>query len=550
MREALNRLGQYVDADTALSGQRLYTCPECRAPVSLRAGGSKRAYFAHMPGRSGKLCNLYVEGGAYGSGMTAPDNDVDANRIAMHLGLRLSEAPIHRGWGLELIVPTSGHVGLELTVDVGGRTEVVRCTTATEKQKNIIVEPITRDYEILKTSSYIANLERRCEGLDARYATVFGEIRRPGKELAKRVCEVRVGQTYGLVWPASIVPAFPPHLDYVPLKNRQGWDGALITFAYPVKESVQKWFKRFTGLEVAITPPEIVPVWPPLVRRVTGGLIEAPAKSALIVSAGRLTANGIIGARALFSQSLNGERAQSAKSVNEPFFQFVPEREDAVDLICVDPARASLSIDIVASTPYTPQSVVKLSAVNNQGEIQSVGLHEDSASSFLNAIRFGKFSLKCLSIPNHVIGKIAIGRNGLWEERLKLSGSNILAPQDTGSRLLSSVDVSTLADILANPNYDVLLDFGAFGRAISVGSAMTAHIPTLSKGLKDRILAYFFQTHGRISPCLNARDANDTEIISEFLKEAPNAADAMWRSLKSALDIEIKIRKFDARTRI
>lgn len=550
MREALNRLGQYVDADTAVGGQRLYACPECRAPVSLRAGGSKRAYFAHMPGRSGKLCKLYVEGGAYGSGMIGPGNDVDANRIAMHLGLRLSEAPIHRGWGLELIVPTSGHIGLELTVDAGGRTEVVRCTSVTEKQRNIIVEPTTRDYEILKTSSYIANLEHNCKGLDSRYATVFGEIRRPSKELAKRVWEVRVGQSYALVWPASLAPAFPSHLDYVPLKNRQGWDGALVTFAYPVKESVQEWFKAFTGLEVATTYPEIVPVWPPLVRRVTGGLIEVPAKSSLIVNAGRLTPNGMIGASALFSQSLNGERVQSAKSVNEPFFQFVPEREDAVDLICLDPARASLSIEIVASATYTAQSVVKLSAVTDQGEIQSVGLHEDVASSLLNAIRCGKFSLKCLSIPKHVIGKTAIGRNGLWEKRLELSGSNIPAPQDTGARLLSSVDVSTLVDILANPNYDVLLDFGAFGRVVSIGSTLTANIPTLSKELKDRLLAYLFQTHGRIAPCLNARNANDAEIVSEFLKEAPNAADAMWRSLKAALVLETKMRKVDARARI
>lgn len=539
-----------MDADTAVSGHRLYTCPECQAPVSLRVGGTKRAYFAHMPGRSGKLCKLYVEGGVYGSGMTDPENDLDGNRIAMHLGLRLSEAPPHKGWGLELIVSMGGHIGLELTVDIGQRTEVIRCKSVTENQRNIIVEPLSRDYKILTSSSYIANLERSCEGLNSEYATVFGEIRRPGKELAKRVWEACVGRTYALVWPKSIAPQFPPHLDYVPLRDRQGWHGALVTFLYPIDESIKNWFRKFTGLEVVTTSPEIVPVWPPLVRRITGGLIEIPENSNLIVNAGCLTPNGVIGSSALFSQSLNGERVQSAKSINEPFFQFEPGREDTVDLICLDPSRASLSIEIVTPAPYTAQSVVKLSASTDQGEIQSVGLHEEVASTLLSGIRCGKFSLKCLAIPKNVIGKTSIGHNGIWEMRMKLTGSDTPAPQDTGAWLLSSVDVSTLANILANPNYDVLLDFGAFGRIISVGSTIAAHKPTISRVLKNRLLAYLFQTHGRIAPCLNARDTSDTEIISEFLKETPNTADAMWRSLKSALILETKMYKFEERARI
>lgn len=554
MREALNRAGHLVDAGAATSGRRLYTCPECHAPVTLRAGGSKRAYFAHMPGRSGKDCILYVEGGAYGPGLTGLNDEVGDDAGSMCLGLRLSESRTPRGWGLELIVPTGGHIGLELTVDVGGRTEFIRCTSGTEKQKNIIVEPVARDYEILSVSSaassYAANLQRTCEGLESRYATMFGEIRRPGKEVAKRVWELSVGRTYALVWPASLAPAFPPYLDYEPLQSRPGWEGALVTLSYPVQKSVQEWLLAFTGLNIATSLPEIVPVWPPLVRRVTGGLVEAPEKSELIVSAGRLTAHGTIGVSALFARSATGELGQNTKSVSEPFFQLVPALDDTVELTCPDPTRASLNIDFVASTKYPAQSGVELAGVESSGTIQLVGLHESAATGLLEAIRSGKISFDYLSIPKHVVGYASFGRSGLWGGRLTLSGSDAPAPHNTEARLLSPVDVTALVEILVRRSDDVLLDFGAFGRVVVIGSSVPAHAPSLSKGLRERLLAYLFQTRGRISPGLDARNAEDAEIISEFLKEPPDATGATWRSLKAVLELEVSVRKVNARARI
>lgn len=554
MREALNRAGQLVDAGTAISGRRLYTCPECRASVSLRAGGSKRAYFAHMPGRSGKDCILYVEGGAYGPGLTGLNDDVGDGAGVMRLGLRLSESRTPRGWGLELIVPIGGHIGLELTVDVGGRTEFVRCTSGTEKQKNIIVEPVTRDYEILSissaSSSYAANLQRTCEGLESRYATVFGEIRRPGKEVAERVWEVCVGRTYALVWPENLAPEFPPYLDYESLQSRPGWGGALVTFSYPVERPVQEWLLEVTGLSLATTLPEIIPVWPPLVRRVTGGVVEVPAKSALIVSAGRFTPNGTIGVSALFARSETEEVGQKAKLVSEPFFQLVPALDNTVELTCLDPARASLNIDIVASTKYPAQSGVELVGVERSGVIQTVGLHESAATTLLESIRSGEISFNYLSIPKHVVGYASIGRGGIWEECLELSGSDAPAPHDTEARLLSPVDITALAEVLARQSYDVLLDFGAFGRVIAIGSGEPIHAMSISKALRERLLAYLFQTHRRIAPGLNARNAEDTEIISEFLKEPPDATGATWRSLKAVLELEIRVRKVNARTGI
>ncbi len=553
MREALNWAGQYVDAEVASSGLGLYVCPECRTPVSLRAGGSKRAYFAHMPGRSGKDCHLYVEGGASGSALTGLGENNNNAPMAMHLGLRLANTPTPRGWGLELVVPIDGHIGLELTLDVGGRTETVRSTSDTKKEISAIAEP-ARSYEILSISSaspaYLDNLVRTCEGLNLEYATAFGEIRRPGKELAQRVYELSIGRTYALVWPASLEPVFPAALEYVPLKSRPNWEGALITLSYPVEPSVRNWLHGFTKLEIATTLPEIVPVWPPLVRRVTGGLVEVPTKSAVIVCAGRFTPAGIIGANALFMRSLRGEKGQNAKSVSEPFFHAVLESDDSIELSCLDPARVSLNVDVVTSPKYLEQSTVGLAGVASNGEIQLVGLHESEATRLLAALRNKTVSLSYLSIPKNVVGCAAIGRDGIWEDRLKLHGSDVPTPHDSGARLLCPDDLTTLAEILFDQEYDVLLDFGAFGRIISTGNGTPVNISALSRRMRERLLAYLFQTRGKIPSSLSARKAKDMEIISEFLKEPLGAADATWRSLKSALEREFEVCSLNPWTRI
>ncbi|MGK8220577.1 hypothetical protein ACRS2S_05500 [Achromobacter xylosoxidans] len=444
---------------------------------------------------------------------------------------------------MELVIPIDGHIGLELTVDVGGRTEIVRCSSGAEKLKNVIVEP-AGSYEISfvspAASAHIKNIERICKGLTTDYATVFGEIHKPGRQLALRVFELSIGKTYALIWPASLELEFPPTLDYVRLKSRPGWEGALVTLLHPMEASVQDWLYRFTGLDVTTTVPEIVPVWPPLVRRVTGSLVELPAKSALVVSAGRLTPAGTIGANALFARSVTGETGQNSKLASEPFFHIVPGGDAPIELTCLDPARASLNIYIVAPPKYSEQCAVELAGVANNGVSHSVGLHEGAAADLLESLRNRTVVLSYLSIPKHVTGHASIGRNGLWERRLELVGSDTQAPYGNGSSLLCSDYTIKLAEIFVNKSYDVLLDFGAFGRVISFGDGASAPIPALSRGLRDRLLAYLFQTRRRIAPRLSARQASDTEIIAEFLKEPSATADATWRSLKSVLELEVR----------
>uniref|UniRef100_UPI000E2F2535 competence protein CoiA family protein n=1 Tax=Cupriavidus taiwanensis TaxID=164546 RepID=UPI000E2F2535 len=186
MKEARSRLtGRYVDAEDAQDGQNLYLCPECGAPVSLRAGRSKQAHFAHLPGRSGKYCELYVEGLGLGNGSTSLDSH-DLRRVSeLALGLRLADSGYPRRWGLELSIPTTEFTGSEITVDVGGgRTLTIDCKSAgADPVRHTVAEPQGANYQILNVVPPPTTARNRlaftCAGLDEERATVFGEIGPP-----------------------------------------------------------------------------------------------------------------------------------------------------------------------------------------------------------------------------------------------------------------------------------------------------------------------------------------------------------------------------------
>lgn len=546
MREALNKsTGRYIDAADAFNAPWLFVCPECRAPVSLRAGGSKRPYFAHMPGRSSKDCHLYVEGAGYGAGVIALDPHDGEGAWELSLCLRLSGARNPRGWGLELMVPTAGLSGVEVSVDVGGRTEVVRGTTDSDYFRSVVAEPQCSSYEIVSVApddtAFAILVQRTCAGLAVDRATVFGEIARPMNQLAVRAHELRIGQTYAFVWPIEASPVFPEQLEHEPLKSRSGWVATLVTLSHPLQPEVQTWLRDFTGLPLSLSLPEIVPVWPPVLRKIIGTLCEATQNSPITLFAGYLTPTGPVGTATMFARSQRADVGAGAAVISEPFFRLSPDSEPFVELTSKDPLHAQLMIDFTLQSESPAPTAVELVGTDTYGTVKVVGLHNHLVVDWLHDIRYGDAKLSYLSVPLHVNGAVYVGQNGLWEQQLELRGSATLAPHDSGARLLSSSSAEQLAAILSRRRVSVLLDFGAFGRVYSEATltAAAAAPAKLSRDLRERLLAYLFQTQRRSLPKLNSRHASDPEIVSAFLQGAFDVEDvARWRTLKAMLQAE------------
>ncbi|RKE25910.1 hypothetical protein B0G76_7484 [Paraburkholderia sp. BL23I1N1] len=543
MREALNRItGKYVSAEDAHDGPRLYECPECRAPVSLRAGDWKQAYFAHMPGSSGKACGLYVEGIGFGNGaLTVHSNHFDGP-LEMTLGLRLSDSRALRSWGLELTIPTAGQSGAEVSVDVGGRTQTIRCAGVDELTKNVTAEPQAANYvivSVLPTNTALDfSLQRGCLGLSAHHATVFGEIGRPGSHVVKRVSELKIGRTYAFVWAANVAANIPEQLECEPLKRRSDWEAALITLSYPLHPQVQGWLQNFTGLRLETALPEIVPVWPPLVRKITAGFLEAIPKAEVTLYSGRLTPSGTLGTNGMFAQSPSQTVGQNAKSASESFYRLIPESERVVELTSQEPIRTQITIDLVLKADFSPTVGVELVGTDANGVTTTVELHSEVSVQWVDDIRREKAQFSYLALPPHVSGQIYAGRDGIWQKQLALRGTSAKARHNDGARLLAPTVAEQLFKLLLNPTFDLLFDFGSFGRlhASRRLSSITHQPILLSPELRARLLAYLFQTRRRLLPAVNARNIADVVLVATFLKSTPDVAcTAAWRTLKAAL---------------
>ncbi len=543
MKEARSRMtGRYVDAEEAQDGPYLYLCPECGAPVSLRAGRSKQAYFAHLPGRSGKYCELYVEGLGLGNGSISLDSH-DLDRVSeLALGLRLADSGYPRRWGLELSIPTTEFAGSEITVDVGGgRTVTIDCkSSGADPVRHTVAEPQSASYQILSVVPPSPSSRNRptltCAGLDEERATVFGEIGLPNARIVPRVSELKLGRTYVFVWSSVLSPTFPEQLEWQALKGRAEWSAAMVTLSTPLADGSRAWLETFTGLSITTSATEIIPVWPPQVRKVTAESMEAQENIDIIVHGGQYTPGGTQPVRGMFARGRTGPFGADAGGLTDAFFRLAPELEPLVELTCPDAPRAQLTIEFTLQGLQS-EDVVELGAADADGAELIAALHEESAGTLLSRVRNGELKFSGLALPPHVKGTLYTGRDGIWDTRLALHASALSAKAGSGLRLLPITIAMELKRLICDRTYDVLIDFGAFGRArtrdrIPVKDAALG-LPT---DLRSRLLAFLFQIQRRPLPTSRALDMTDTELLAAFSTARQHGmCDANWRVLNHTL---------------
>ncbi|MFM0143519.1 competence protein CoiA family protein [Paraburkholderia sp. RL18-085-BIA-A] len=542
MKEARSRLtGRHVDAEDANDGQHLYLCPECDAPVSLRAGRSKQAYFAHMPGSSGKYCGLYVEALGFANGSLAVDSH-DLDRVReLRLGIRLADGLYPRGWGLELSIPTAEFAGSEITVDVGGRTLTIDCkATGGDVFRHTVAEPQSDNYRILTVVPQRSSLQSRpaftCPGLYRDRATVFGEIGRPNARIIPRVSELKLGRTYVFVWPSVLNALFPEQLERQALKARAEWSAAIVTLSSPLADDSQAWLQAFTGLSLITSATEIMPVWPPYVRKVTAGSVEAPENIDVIVHGGQYTPGGVHTVRGMFARGRMHPIAADATGVTDAFFRLAPEKEPLVELTCPETTRVQLTIDFTLQA-LQKDDAVELTATDAGGAELVVALHDELAGTLLSRIRSGELKFSHLALPPNVKGTLYTGADGIWDACLSLHASGFRAKAGSSLKALPPGTAEELKKLICNRTCDVLLDFGAFGRAktcdrVSQGDAALG----ISPELRNRLLAFLFQIQRRSPATVRASKMTEAEILAAFSSARPRGlGDATWRTLSHAI---------------
>lgn len=522
MKYAVDRwTSRTVDADEASHGQS-YRCPVCSAPVSLRAGGERIAYFAHKPGSGTKDCELYHLGSPAYSGCDEVGSQ--SSIWEMVLNITLAKMGFPRNWGLELIIPFKEGCKGELDIDVGGRIQKVTFSDA-RKEKRITAEPRAGSYTVVSTK--IADrwrestLVKRCDGLNAIKATVFGEASRADGKPIPRAHTLQLGGRYIFVWNIASAPSFPTELIVERLSNIEDWHAASIDIPEGVSAACCAWLFNFCSLSVSAKSPAITPVWPPLVSRVGIQLATVSRGATLYVGFEGLPQK--LKNRAIFyARSGSHDNALSVNPVDTPFLKVSTESESAFEVSCRDATELRLEFDCSLEfhkLSKIPSVTLIGSAID--GTTSSAHLHDENSVDWLERVSAGELRLTDIVAPSYCKGALRTARSSTWQTIVELA----IYPSDgaMGRPKFWGHFVPVIAKILVDRSVDIQIDFGHLGRAWLPAQRSADDEATLLLGsvLRSRILSYF----GQMPRCSSSMPVNlaatDRQLVDAVYASKP-----------------------------
>lgn len=549
MRYAVHKwLKKTFDADDAPPGDS-YCCPVCSAPVTLRARGERVAYFAHKAGTGTRDCELYHLGSsiAYAHLINQPQA---SSQWEFKLGVQISASGYPHAWGLELSVPMKEGVVGEIEVDVGGRSQKILLSGETGKVKRITAEPQSEDYLVVTAkfanSLFASALTRTCAALDDRRATVFGDASKRHEVTIPRASRLNYNGRYVFVWGGNMSPIIPDELSVEFLQSRQGWRAAILDIPPEVSRECAQWLIEFTGLDLVAAIPSLIPVWPPLVRRIGPQLSQVPHGSSIHLYAKGLPATNSVQS-VVYARSGRKDVAVNVDATHNPFLLVSPETETCLQVSCRDNPNLRIELDFnceqvsISSLPF-----VTLVGESIYGFTTTVQLHDLSALAWLRSVATGEVALKALRVPQECTGFLRTGRHGAWTTEFKVYRRE--GDRSFGGIAALESCVSHIASALRDHSLDTQLDFGGFGRSTVRAQARqdTCAPLVIDKFLRARIKAYLAQLPRPkyLQHC--SLQVTDQELVDLVSKALPTSqAAAVHRTLLSELGSVIRKREGD-----
>lgn len=524
MQDALERVSRkLVNAENALRISDYYVCPECSAPVVLRAGHERAAYFAHASGVSDEECARYAA--AFGNAAAqeraaAPTDYIDA----LQLQLRTKRIASEYGWALDLVVPTYKVDCGSIVIDVGGRITEINLDGNTSLYRTITVVPQDSPYKIVDVSppqSRLSALKTTCTALNRNFATVFGHIGQSDVSNIPRANSLQPERTYAFIWSASHSQVFPDELVVAKLTSRDTWCGALVTIPHEISLECIAWLEALTQLKFIEASPAIIPLWPPLIQSQMAHRIKTlpqlPFSFFVEHSAGESTPP-------VFARSSHVERVAKAEPNNAPLYQLLPEGAQSVQLICLKGPRLDVDFQLEKSLFKTIRpGAVKLVALDKDSRTTEVGLHSAEFSTLLSRIRCGEFRFKEMILPTGARGQLKVRRNATWSAELDFE-SDHTSRISADSAMNASADLANnLVRILLDQALSVMIDFSSLGRAVVYGDSNLAleQRVDVSEEILRRIRQYFIQFPDASSISSKWRKLSDNQLFFEFQKSKP-----------------------------
>lgn len=500
MEYAFNEITGRLESAAKVSFSWLYICPVCKAKVFHRSGIRRKPHFAHWPGMGSPECEMFVPGlhgqNVHGQGSLA----IEKQRIELRLVIPSIGAD-RAGWSLELVIPPCRECQATLSLDVGGRIQTLNMR-GMQGRRRVTAEFSTASYAITGFSgkpdpSFVLSVDRECRGLPSVGGAAFTASGRSEPRGFPRANELRVSETFALLWREPAQLDFPDELVIDRFPGRQGWNLALATLPDELTPECADWLHSFTGLPVAPPAPAITAVWPFFTRNASVNVIESVRTSMLLLAAKMMPLEQSDQGPTMQVQSGASKHAALGVERSPAFFALKPSGMQTVKVSDANTPGieefVSFSLDLER---YQGLPSVEIAFTTPTGTCHIIPLHQRRCRDMAAMLRAHGRGPDYLSMPSGAIGTLRIdGPDGRFETAFS-SGSD--SPPHSRHMRLPPPDVMTkITSGLADPACYVEIDFGGFGRLRVAGTGEPTSVGCRSRvlppALRSRLLSFMFQ---------------------------------------------------------
>lgn len=550
------KTGDIVRASEA-SRYGYYTCPVCKAAVSLRHGDFRAAYFAHRSGLASPDCELYVHaddiGQPWPSLPTLPHGGEarEGSRIAP-FALSIALEPEAQGrasrlrkWNLALTVPKSVDDHGQVSINCGGGfVPKISLTKLVVAPQTYRAHPESPDYGAVWISpevrpEYRLAVTRRIPGLRIGQATVFATSPQKYKP---RVESLSWATSYYFVWRQDSRCAVPEELPSHQLADNGAWRCALVSLPDEGTAELLAWLQDACGLNVAHEKRKWSIVYPVAYDVDVSGRIQVSPSHTLFL--GTYAGSDSTDQDSSLDCAAGDVRAYIGMRPGGWHFIEVTANE------AVGESVLSLNWDHrllpeLARVPFAdaaqPPAVVLGFHSKKTGSWSQARMHQASCVDALRRVRAAVSDISQIHLPCGIGGQLKwrSTSDSQWQSLTLID----TAPRDTRGQgiLLSPHQLAAINRALQDPKLEAWLDFGAFGQFHAPAEQPTqliAPMRRLQPALRAKIVWFCKTSKTYETPAGEPIDElDDEQLVAHF--ESVRAASrlvAHRRSIEYALD--------------
>jgi hypothetical protein len=463
------RSRQIVAADKAKAWGD-YTCPTCKAAVSLRSGKYRVDHFAHMPGQGKPDCEEFHPSDdltrSWQTASPPPEaQPVDPLLVSIELEPDYERRRGPRKWILRLTVPKAHDAHGQVSIDLGGgdKRKISLTKLSLEPQTytaNIESEDFAANWVSPEVKpEYRAAVEHRVAGLDPQRINVFAAVRAKLKPRTNVLCW---GEGYYFVSALDRPVTFPAGIVGKALASNQAWACSLVVLPYDPDPEVAAWLEQHCELPLIRSKRDWALVYPAPYSIDDDGSLQIPSNTEIVLALksidadhpGELTcSNG----QASIAVELSGVRQHLVQITGS-------QRADKHIYLSWDGSHVAS----VVTTPYSdgerePSVVLMFDGAADGARAE---LHRASGQSLMARVRSGELSLVGMSGHPMLQGELRWRRCGSadWTKEPVVF---VTGARPSFDAKLTAERVSEINAAVQDHGLDVELDFGPFGHFLA-----------------------------------------------------------------------------------